>query len=243
MDIAMNETTVAVVPQDVVVMEAEAEEKQLTTQVTEIEQRANDFIIETDDDYKNAAEFGRILKQKSAEVKEFFKPMKEQAHKAHKAICDRESAMLKPLTNAEKILKASMSQYYTEQERKRREAEEAARRAAAEEAERKLREAAEAEAAGRHEEAEAAMNEAVIMDEAKNTMTVTRQAPTAAGTSTRKDWQIKSIDPFKVPVAVNGMEIRPVDTAAVMRLIRASKGTIVIPGIVYEETTQMSFRR
>lgn len=87
------------------------------------------------------------------------------------------------------------------------------------------------------------MNEAVIMDEAKNTMTVTRQAPTAAGTSTRKDWQIKSIDPFKVPVAVNGMEIRPVDTAAVMRLIRASKGTIVIPGIVYEETTQMSFRR
>ena len=41
MDIAMNETTVAVVPQDVVVMEAEAEEKQLTTQVTEIEQRAN----------------------------------------------------------------------------------------------------------------------------------------------------------------------------------------------------------
>ena len=243
MDVAMNETTVATVPQEIIVIEAQEEEKALTQEVTAVEQKANDFIIETDEDYQDAAEFGRILKAKAAEVKEFFKPMKEQAHKAHKAVCDRESAMLKPLTNAEKILKDSMGRYYQEQERKRREAEEAARRAAAEEAERKLREAAEAEAAGRQEEAEAAMTEAIIMDEAKNTVFVTRQAPKAAGTSTRKDWAIRSVDQSKVPIAVNGMEIRPVDQAAVMRLIRASKGTISIPGIVYEEITQMSFRR
>lgn len=243
MDIISNETTVATIPKESLVIEAREEEKALTEQVTAVEQKAYDFIIETDEDYKDAAEFGRLLKQKSAEVKEFFKPMKEQAHNAHKAICNRESAMLKPLSNAEKIIKDSMSRYYQEQERKRREAEEAARRAAAEEAERKLREAAEAEAAGKAEEAEAAMNEAIIMDEAKNSVAVTRQAPSAAGTSTRKDWRIKTIDPAKVPVSFSGVEIRPVDQAAVMRLIRASKGTIEIPGIVYEETTQMSFRR
>ncbi len=37
------------------------------------------------------------------------------------------------------------------------------------------------------------------------------------------DWEIVSIDSKDVPLAVSGVEIRPVDVAAVMRLIRASR--------------------
>ena len=39
-----------------------------------------------------------------------------------------------------------------------------------------------------------------------------------------------------------GIELRPVDQAAVMRLIRASKGQIEIPGITYRQVAKMSFR-
>ena len=36
--------------------------------------------------------------------------------------------------------------------------------------------------------------------------------------------------------------IRPVDEAAIMRLIRATKGGIKIPGVEYTEKAKMSFR-
>ena len=67
--------------------------------------------------------------------------------------------------------------------------------------------------------------------------------PKAKGVSASKDWEIVSIDSKDVPLAVSGVEIRPVDVAAVMRLIRASKGTIQIPGIVYRAVAKMSFSR
>lgn len=223
------------------------EEKALSTQVTEIEQRAEDFIIETDEDYQNAAEFGRMLKQQSARVKEFFKPLKDNAHKAHKVICDRESAMLKPLTNAESILKKTMASYHMEQERRRREAEEAARRAAEAEAERKLKEAADAEAAGNTFEAEMAMNEALMMDAAKDAVVVPAYVPKAAGTSAKKDWVIRSVDISKIPhdmlVTIVSEIKQDYVNAAILSMIRGSKGTLSIPGVEYEETVSMSFRR
>ena len=41
---------------------------------------------------------------------------------------------------------------------------------------------------------------------------------------------------------IAGAVIRPVDEAAIMRLIRATKGGIVIPGVEYAEKARMSFR-
>ena len=219
------------------------DEQQLTQEVTDIEFRAESFVIQTPEDYEAAGEFGKLLKQKAAEVTSFFKPMKDSAYQAHKAVCDREKAMLTPLENAEKIVKRTMGDYLMEQERIRREAEEAARRAAEEERERKLKEAMELEAAGDKEGAEAAVEEAVVMDEATGYSVPAPVKPKVSGVSTSKDWEITSIDTAKVPVNFNGMELRPVDQAAVMRLIRASKGSIAIPGIAYREVAKMSFRR
>lgn len=219
------------------------DEQQLTQEVTDIEFRAESFVIQTPEDYEAAGEFGKMLKQKAAEVTGFFKPMKDSAYQAHKAVCDREKAMLTPLKNAEKIVKKTMGDYLMEQERIRREAEEAARRAAEEERERKLKEAMALEAAGDKEGAEAAVEEAVVMDEATGYSVPAPVKPKVSGVSTSKDWEITSIDTAKVPVNFNGMELRPVDQAAVMRLIRASNGSIAIPGIAYREVAKMSFRR
>jgi hypothetical protein len=57
-----------------------------------------------------------------------------------------------------------------------------------------------------------------------------------------KDWAITKIDHKQVPVEIAGAVIRPVDEAAIMRLIRATKGGIVIPGVEYAEKARMSFR-
>lgn len=219
------------------------DEQQLTQEVADIEFRAESFVIQTPEDYEAAGEFGKLLKRKAAEVTGFFKPMKDSAYQAHKAVCDREKAMLTPLKNAEKIVKKTMGDYLMEQERIRREAEGAARRAAEEERERKLKEAMALEAAGDKEGAEAAVEEAVVMDEATGYSVPASVKPKVSGVSTSKDWEITSIDTAKVPVNFSGMELRPVDQAAVIRLIRASKGSIAIPGIAYREVAKMSFRR
>lgn len=232
------ETLVAVIPDA-----TPAEEKKLGMEVSDIEAQAGALVIQNDDDYRSAGEFGRLLKQKVAEVTKFFKPMKDSAYQAHKAVCDREKAMLAPLRSAEQIIKKAMGTYTMEQERKRREQEEAMRKAAQEESERKLREAIALEAAGDAEGAEAAMADAEVMDEASRYAVAAPVKPKAQGVSTSKDWEIVSIDGKAVPLAINGVEIRPVDRAAVMRLIRASKGKITIPGIVYREVAKMSFRR
>ena len=232
------ETLVAKVPQV-----GPEDEQQLNREVTDIELQAESLVILSDEDYASAGEFGRLLKQKAAEVTNFFKPMKDSAYQAHKAVCDREKAMLTPLKNAEKAVKKAMGDYYAEQERKRQEAEAAARRAAEAERERKLQEAAELESAGDGAGAEAAMTEAMVMDEAAAYTVPAVSKPKVAGVSTAKDWEITSIDPKTVPLALAGVELRPVDTAAVMRLIRASKGTIEIPGVAYKQVAKMSFRR
>lgn len=232
-----NESVVAVMPK------AELDEQQLTQQVTDIEFQAESLVILTDEDYAAAGEFGKLLKEKAAVVVSFFKPMKDSAYQAHRAVCDREKAMLAPLKNAEAAIKKTMGNYLIEQERKRKEAEEAARRAAEEERERKLREATALEEAGDKDAAEVAMAEAVVMDEAASYSVPAACKPKVSGVSTSKDWEIESIDPAAVPVNFSGMELRPVDRAAVMRLIRASKGKIEIPGVTYREVAKMSFRR
>ena len=229
------ETVVAVLPKGDTGLTPKEEE--LGVEVTEIEVRAQAVTINSDQDYEAAGEFGVMLKKKAAEVTEFFKPLKDSAYKAHKAICDREKEMLTPLRNAEKTLKKTMGDYAMEQERKRREAEEAARRAAEEESRRKL------EKAGDKARAEAAFQDAEINEDVSRMVCVAGGAPKAKGISTSKDWEIVSIDDKAVPLSINGAELRPVDKAAVMRLIRASKGSIQIPGIAYREVAKMSFSR
>lgn len=218
-------------------------EQRLNQSISAFEFRAESMVIENDDDYQDAADFGRELKRKSAEVTAFFKPMKDAANKAHKEVCQREKAMLAPLKNAENILKNEMGRYTMEQQHLRAEMERQMRQAAQLEAERKLAEAIAAEEKGDIAKSEAALLDAQIMDSTSRSAALRVEAPKAEGASVSKDWEIVTIDEAKVPVEIAGVPIRPVDQAAVMRLIRSSKGTVRIPGIAYQETVKMSFRK
>lgn len=78
----MKETIVAVVEQKSNELAPAEEEKALSQSVSEVEKMAASIIINSEEDYKRAAEFGRMLKQRNAEVTEFFAPMKKSAHEA-----------------------------------------------------------------------------------------------------------------------------------------------------------------
>lgn len=233
----VNETVVSVIENP-----AAMDENVLKTQTIGLEVRADALSVTNDEEYQDAAEFLKVLKEQAGKVKDFFKPIKDAAHKAHKEICDREKMMLEPLTRAETVIKKATSGYLVEQERKRREAEEQARKAAKAEADRRMAEAIELENQGRVEEAAAAMEEAEIIDSATVAIP-TSPVNKVKGVSYSRDWEIVSIDEPRVPMDVAGSVIRPVDTGAVMRLIRASKGSIKIPGVTYKETVKMSVRR
>lgn len=241
----INERVISIVPPAPVGKPADqivdpAAEAQFKQQTSELEVAAEAMLVTNDAQYQDAAEFGKAIKAKANEITAFFKPMKDAAHKAHKEVCDREKTMLEPLTKAETILKRAMGEYLSEQEKKRRAAEEAARLAAKEEADRKLAEAIALEGVGDKAGAAAAIEDAELYDGAAGSIGIPSAPPKVKGVSAKKSWEIIAIDGSKVPVTFSGMELRPVDRAAVAALIKASKGSIQIPGVTYREVTNMS---
>ena len=129
-----------------------------------------------------------------------------------------------------------MSEYAMEQERIRLAREEEMRRAAKEEADRLLAEAIEASNSGDDAGADSALAVAEVYDDVA-AMTPKGKAPKpkAEGVSLSRSWKITGIDSSKVPISFNGTEIRPVDTAAILRLIKEAKGQISIPGVTFAE--------
>lgn len=172
----------------------------------------------------------------------YWEPMRVSAKQTYDDVLAKKKEMLDPMNAAEKVLKKKMGDYTLEQERKAREVEEQRRREAEAAAAKKLEEAVDLESKGDVGGAEFAMVEAEMYDSYSETVTVKPTAPTVRGVSSRKTWDIKSIDPSKVPVMFNGVELRPVDEKAVLRLIRASKGQIAIPGVEVKESVVMSAR-
>ena len=226
------------------IMDLRKEEKELAREVSRYERQASEMMVTDDVTYKEAGEALRHLKTLQKKVTEYWEPMRKSTYAAYKAVTDHKKEMITPLEKAEKIIKKKIGTYLKslEEERLRKEAE--FRRLAQEEAERKLAEAVEAERAGDIVGAEAAIAEAEVMD----SMTIhlpTAEKPKVEGVSTKKSWTLEGItvtDPEKVPTEIMGAVIRPVDLKAVLALIKATNGTIQIPGITYEATITTSVR-
>ena len=217
-------------------------ETQLKDEVSVVERAAQEISVRTEEEYVGATEFTKRVKATAKKVEDFWEAMRKSSYDAYKAVNDHKAQMLKPLKNAESVLKQKMAEYLDEVEKRRREAEEAARQAAMEEAERKMAEAREAELEGDFDRADEAMAEAEVMEQASFTMTVPKEDFKVDGVVKRKDWEIVAIDPEKVPVDVAGIVIRPVDERAVLALIKATKGKVVIPGVEYRETVSIAVR-
>ncbi len=240
-----SESVVAVIKQPEAPAVAVPDEKEgvIKKEISVIEAKAGEVVIVDEESYQSAVEFGRMIQTKAAEVKDFFKPMKDAANKAHKEICAREKAMLEPLDSAKKILQKTVGDYQFEQERIRREAEEAAKKAAQEEAERNLQKAVDAEANGDADAASAALEEAEFAETMAASTVVESSAPVAKGATVKVDYEITSCNEELVPVKVGDTVIRPVDEKAVLKAIRESGGKIQISGVTYKEVPKTSFRR
>lgn len=222
--------------------EPETPEKALGSETAAIVEVAAGTVIATQDDYEAAANILKEVKRLQKKVKEYWEPLRASAKQAYDGVLEKKKQMTEPLDKAEAALKGAMTTYTVELERKRREQEEAMREAARQEADRMLEAAAAAEAAGDKDGAAAAMDEAEIMEGMASTGRVIASSPKASGISQAKTWKITEIDPEKVPIKVGVTEIRPVDQAAIMRLIKESKGTVQIPGVKYEESVNISVR-
>lgn len=218
------------------------QEQQMGAEVSRIEQAAAGIVIIGEDTYQFAAGMLMNVKAQQKAVTEFFEPLRVTTKSAYDAVLKRRKDMTTPLDNAEKVIKDKMAAYQQEVERKRREQEAELRRLAEAERERSFAAAVAAEASGDALSAEMAMTEAEVMDDAAAAIQVQVAAPKAKGISTRTGWKITAIDSEKVPVTVAGAVIRPVDEKAVLALIKATKGTIQIPGVTYEQTATISAR-
>lgn len=193
----------------------------------------------------NNAEFERgneVLKEiktRVKAVKEYWKGPKAAAQAAHKELVAKEAQMLKPLEEAEGIIKKAMLAYDAEVKRKRREAEEAARKAREEEVRRLEAIAAQAEAQGDEDTAEIMrdMAEEVPIGE------ITAQAaPTSKGLSVRTTWKARVTDSRLVPAYYGEMELRTINTAALNNIARYTGGKAEIPGVEFYEDSTMSVR-
>ena len=208
-------------------------------EATTLEQQAQAYTIENNEDYEQAAGFLKRVKGAEKEVKAYWKPAKDAAAKAHKEICEKEKAMLCICESAEQTLKQKMLAYSTKIEAERRAAEEQARKAAQEESDRLLAEAAKAEESGNS--ASATVNMAMAEQVSSIAPAVQVAAPKVAGVSKKKVWKCCITDSSKVPVAVCGVCIRPIDTKAVMQLHRLNPN-VEIAGCEFFQTEQLAIR-
>ena len=235
----MNEAVVATIGSNALVLDT-PEEKGLSNEVSQFERKVLAMKVENDLGYAAAGELLKQIKGMQKKVKEYWEPLRVSAKKAYDDVLAKKKEMMDPIESAEKILKRKMGDYTLEQERRAREEEARRRREAQAEIDRKLEDAAALESEGDASGADFAMAEAEVYDQYASSVAVQPQQPKVNGVSTQKTWKIKSIDASKVPISFNGVELRPVDTAAVLRLVKASKGQISIPGVEIAEDVVMS---
>jgi len=203
------------------------QEQEFTTVAQAAIATAHNLEIKGEDDLHIAAQIMNGFKTARQSIGDFFKPMKDSAFKAHRAICDREKAMLTPYDTADKSIKSKVTAYNAEQ-RRIAEIEAAKLRAKQdEEARRLMDEAIKADSGGDNAAAESLFKQAAITETIQTPIPQTK----VQGISYRTSYGVVIEDLNKVPCEIGGVVIRPVDESAVKKLAQLSKGAISIPGI------------
>lgn len=175
-----------------------------------------------DTTFKIAGEYAKAIKDLKKKVMEYFKPMKEKAHKAWKEICDKEKEQLDKLEPVEKHLAGQIIKYQAEQERKKREKEEELKRVLMkEEEEKKLAVALRLEQEGKKKEAERVLATEVVVPDVK-----IESVPKISGLSSREEWNFEIVDETLIP-----REFLMPDEKKIRAYVRAMRANANIPGI------------
>lgn len=222
----------------------ETEVKQSVNQALTI---AENRVVTSNEDYQEAGNARRYIKDALKNITEYWTPKKDQAYKLHKSLVAAEKEMKEPLEKADKTISSRMEDYRREVERQQKEAQEAQRKA--EEARRKAEEEARrlTEEAANKEElddddveilqmAKEKLEQAESLVESVDYETLLTKAD---GISVRKKWKARVVKEYQVPIAVAGITIRPIDQSALNKLASVSKGQMECPGVEFyqEETT------
>ena len=206
----------------------------IRSEVAPVVMNAASMVVTCHEEYTIASDFLKTIKAAQNKVVSFFAPMKQKAHEAHKAITQQESAMLKPLQDAEATLKRNLLVFYQDQERIRieaqrklqAEADEVARR----ERERLMREAAKLKTTELREQR---------MEQAASVIApvvqVASVAPVVSGQSVRKTWTAKVVDAALVP-----REWMVVNQSALDAFARSTKGAVKVPGVEFVEVASLA---
>jgi hypothetical protein len=221
--------------------------------VIDLEQKASALVTQakalkiTDQQtYDLAAERLLAVADLRREIVEHHRPMKQAAYAAHQQVIAAEKKLLDPVSEAERLYKVSISMFEAEERRReaeaRAKAEAEARRQAEEQREREM---LQAEAQGADvEEITAMMNEPLVVAPAR----VEPAFQQAKGVSVAANWkgEVVSLKELARSIAAgtaNISLIMPCETA-INQLARATRGTLVIPGIrFFSESVVRAGRR
>jgi len=181
--------------------------------------------IETPADYKKAGELLMAVRALRKKIETYFKPLKEAAHRAWRAICEQEKKELERLTPYEKIVQDRMLQYQAkEAARAKAEAEKLLKEIKAKAEEQILKAAIAAESAGMGKQADEILNQAEKIKLPPAEKLIDR--PKAAGTSIREVWDFAIEDASQIP-----REFLMPDTSKIRSFIQQEKEKAKIPGV------------
>ena len=203
--------------------------------------------------YLEAAEFCKKIKDEKKTREEFFKPLKAATHAAHKALCNKETASISPLDEADAHVRNKVIKPYLDEQDRLREIEqkkEAEKSKLAADAERKKL-LARAESAKKEttkerleEAAEEIYQEPVIVE---HTVKKTASFSGGGGITRKKDIKIVITDPiaFLKAVADGIIPVTCIEIKEgnIKRWVKAAgKEDEKIPGIRIEKVSGLSIR-
>lgn len=199
--------------------------------------------VTSKDEHGSALEVYRAIALREKAVKAFFADFKEKAHQAHKAICDKETAVLAPLAQAKAIASQKINTYTAAEEKRKREEEVRLQEQARKDAEeRQIADAEQAQKDGRAEEAESILNQETEVPIVK----VQTKTAKIAGVGTQKRWSAEVTDRAAlikwVAAHPENAELLEPNMPALNKLAIALKAGFNIPGCKAVETSGLSVR-
>ena len=203
----------------------------LEKETKDITAQATDIAISNQAQYEGANTFLRAVKELQKRIKGAFDPIVESAYRTWKEAGNKRKEFLDPALKAEGVVKGKMIIYADEQEQIRREKQRKIDARARIDAENKRK-----ELAARSEKWAAKGNDAKaeeLQEQAEDVQVETQVvAPTiekAEGVSFKENWTAIVVDETKVP-----REYMQVNTMALNRIAKATKGSIKIPGVEWK---------
>ncbi|MDH7513518.1 MAG: hypothetical protein QHH14_11290 [Clostridiales bacterium] len=217
---------------------------QITEKAIVLAQEAQSLVVRDQQSANRATELILAGKEMVKRIKDYFSPLKKAADEAKKKLLEAEKAELQKVEPYVEKLQSSLTAWRLEEERKRREAEEAARRAELErkrleeellrkaeearrlEEEKKRVEGEEAARKAREELERRALEEAAAREAQLIPPPPIPEKPKTDGLTLRENWSFEIVDESQIP-----REYLIPDPVKIRRVVQVMKDKTNIPGI------------